>query len=478
MDSSIVSYETLAAGEGRELFGDSWTLYHQWLQGLHSMDAPLSHKVWTLTSVLSMISNHTAHTAFVPRLGHARLNLGIMFVGHIQTVVENLITIAEQTAYGLGIPLAPTDTDGHRQGFISALHGRELQGSRRRKPRMASSKPLAQVHKEESTDAAKTAIHARLAALLGNIVEDSHSDTDDIDPIERTLFEPRPTAMVVHYLRDFLKESYTELTGLLTQCILNRRIDIHLQQNRYLVQEPALSILVGANLDDLIGRNGQINRQFLANMIPVYNPSFYGTAARMPAMQDLKLIRESLHSLATGAMQNYQQELRLSHDGDSALHEVGEARILTTDVNLVGLSDRRVYHVFRLAGIIAFARRSHEIGERDVMMAHTMLALNETSVEACYTALHAERSEAKLYLKLIEYVELHGRVDVATLIAYLKSATNTREQDLTESLSRLFNIGRITQNADGFITLNNEGAELRLEALTRQLRIPPIREVG
>jgi hypothetical protein len=129
-----------------------------------------------------------------------------------------------------------------------------------------------------------------------------------------------------------------------------------------------------------------------------------------------------------------------------------------------------------LAGIIAFARKSHEIAGKDVMLAHTLLALNEVNVEACYSALHAERSEARLFTKMVEYIDLHGQVDIATLIAYMKSATNIRELDLMESVSRMFNIKRLIQGDDGIVRLNNEGSRLRLDALTVDLRNGALKE--
>lgn len=465
--SEALSYESLAAGEGVRLFGDSWTLIDQWLSAMRGMDVPVGHKVWTLVSILSMISNHTEQTAFVPRLGKLRLNLGVMFVGHIQTVIENLILTAEGITWELGIPLAPTDTDGHRQGFIAALHGRELHGARKRRPRLSTSKPLAQ----ESKAAAKADMTAVFRRVMAGVAESGETEIPVLD--DRDLFEPRPSAMITPYVRGFLKDSYTDLTNLLVHCLVNRRIDVHLQNHRYLVAEPALSLLIGANPEDLLGRSGTVNRQLLANLIPVYNPSYYGSAKRMPEGKEMKACKDSLKSLAEHAMRFHSGELALSDSGDSALHEVGEARIMTTDVNLAGLSDRRIYHVFRIAGILAFSRRSVSIDAKDIRMAHTLLALNELTVESCYTALHAERGEAKLYLKLLEYVELHERVDIATLVGYLKGVTTMREADLVDSISRWFALGRVVQSADGLVQLNSEGARVRLEALTLQLRKGP-----
>lgn len=466
-----ISYDSLAAGEGTAIFGESWEAFAVWLKAVDSMSAPTSHKVWACASLLSMLTNDAQQRVYSSHLGHVRLNLGVMYVGHIQAVIENLIRLVEELARTARVPLGPTDTDGHRQGFIAALQGYAPTQRKR------VEKPLGVSKQKGLNGRLDPAAVAKLQALLtGAGTEDSlkafaTASTDAVAPTETKHQIPRrPTGLIVPYLRGFIKDSYVDMTQLLAQCLGNQRIDIQQQLHRYLVNEPALSILTAANTEDLVGRGSYVNRQFLAQMIPVYNEVHYGTAQRMPLAQQFAPARDWITELSQTAIQMH--EYRLTEEGRAQFSAVAEMRMRTTNLHMIGLSDRRVYHLIRLAGIIAFARKATEIDGNDVRLANTLLVLNESTAEMCYSTLLADRSDIRVFLKVLEYLAIHETAEVEELVAHLKSQLNVRDIELVASIERFYLTAKLVPDAqnESRVRLNHFGADERLQALTVSLR--------
>lgn len=453
-----LTYDSLAAGDGKRLFGDSWTAYAMWLDNLESMDAPTGHKLWAFTSYLSMLTNNASQHVYVPRLGHLRLNLGVMYVGQIQTIIENLIKTVQLLSNQTRIPLAPPDTDGHRQGLISALSG--YSPVKRKKV----SGPIGPkgVKVKESIP-----VDVGMEQILKQFSETSTDSLEEAREVGMFDFPRRPTALIVPHLRSFLKDSYAELSQMLVQCLLNQPIDIQQQMHRYRIAKPALSILSAINTEDLIGRSNYVNKQFLANMIPVYNSSHYGSSFRAPDPASLADVTEWSRDAAGTIL--HEHEYTLTPAGLAAFNKVSEARILTTDLNMMGLSDRRLIHLIRIAGIIAFSRKAPEVDKNDIMLAHTLLTLNETTAELCYSALLAERGDARIFVKITEYVEVHKQVTLDGLVAFLRSNTNLQEFALLDSINRFIHTDRLHETESGRVELNTFGAKTRVEALALEL---------
>jgi len=463
-DQQVPTYEMLSNGAGFRWFGDSWTVIARWLEAYETSGAQEGHKIWGVISLLSVATAHLRLDVFTPVTGVKRMNLASLFLGEQTAQTRAVIRTVREVAEQANIAFLPSDTGGNRLHLIKAMQG----GSNEKSPKTKSTK------EDPATEVAANWLfeHLRLAeeAAKQNAPQDplekfAQSESTK-EPIDKIL---HPRVLISHNLQALVHSAYNDMTLLLAQCIAGEKI--HIQTDRvYRLNDSAISLVAGSYFQGLVTRDGQVNADFLSQLLPIYCSSYVTEQGWEADRKRLTAFSEWFGEINHAAVPRHLY--KLTEAALKGFERLRRYQLKTQELALSGYANNRPLTLLKIAGMLCFARRSDKINLNDLNLAHMLLLINEITIEICCIALHSQGTEARVWLTLVELIDKVGDVRSDEAMRYIMDRARLNARDAASVMDSLASRDRISvDNATNFLSLAKSGSHIGLSAFHAQLEM-------
>jgi len=460
-DNGLPTYESLCEGAGFEWFGESWAVVARWLNALSGSGAQDGHKIWGLIGLLSILTADLRLNVETASVGIRRMNLATLMLGEQTAQIRAIIRAVQNIVEQADIKLLPSDTGGNRLHLIRAMLGER--------------------ESAKKAPAGKTpGLNAELLALLtaqikkdipnkqSKLAEFAAASSDDIPP-NTSGGQLLPRAMISGNLQSLVHGAYNDMTLLLAQCIAGEKLYIQ-TDHAYRVTDSAISLFAGCYFQGLVTRDGYVNADFLSQILPVYCSSYVRDNGWEPNRKSLTAFGETMAGLHADAVPRH--TYRLSESAQRTFTRLSNFTLKTQELALSGYANHRPSTMIRIAGLLCFARRGAIVEDNDVNLAHMLLLLNETTIEVCCIALHAQGTEARVWLTLVEMIDKIGNVRADEAMRYITDRARISVRDASMVIETLIGMDRVSIDSNtGTLQLTTSGAEIGLTAFKLQLEM-------
>jgi len=480
IDNDLPTYESLCAGAGYEWFGESWTIVARWLEALSGSGAQDGHKIWGLIGLLSLLTANLRLNVESERVGVRRMNLATLMLGEQTAQIRSIIRTVQSITEQSGITLLPSDTGGNRLHLIRAMLGYDdgkkgagaSAAAKTESSKATLSRELLAILAAHGNRPTALAMPASLTEAPANVTAFATASSDAIPPVgndKGTDADNRllPRAMISGNLQSLVHGAYNDMTLLLAQCVAGEKLYIQ-TDHAYRVNDSALSIFAGCYFQGLVTRDGYVNADFLSQILPVYCSSYVKDDGWEANRKAITSFGESCAALHAEAVPRH--TYKLADSAKATFARLSNFKLKTQELALSGYANHRPLTMAKIAGMLCFARRGHEIRNSDVNLAHMLLLLNETTIEVCCIALHAQGTEARVWLALIELIDKIGNVRTDEAMRYVVDRARISTRDAAAIIETLVGMDRISIDArTGTLQLATTSAELGLTAFKMQL---------
>ena len=329
------------------------------------------------------------------------------------------------------VRFAPEDTAGARQGLIIALENKD----------------------EEVDEKEKEALEAAAATLDLEQLNGYNISIDNRDA--HVMFA------VASEFSSFIGHNAIDMVTFLNKMWDGEGYEYKIRTTRHLLHSPLLSIIGGTTPTNIATTlpTAAIGHGFTSRIILVHANKKYKKVPRPPELdKDLERQIDATYSYLSNT---FDGDMKETDGAIKLINELYDVEIKLNDPRFIYYIDRRQQHLFKVAIILAAARRSKNIEKRDVEEANLLLTYTERFMpDALGEYGLSPLSTAKQ--KMLEFIQ-HAKGPVTTDILWAVMNRDMKAVDFRNSLMELTNSGKImevhTNQGQAYVYVDKETEE-------------------
>lgn len=396
-------------------YGDSAIALREYLQYVDNSESPREYHIWSFISLASASLRRKCWSS-LGSVGVVLPNQFVILIGPPSVRKSSAISMTERFQWPSGVKLGPGDTAGQRYGLMKAFTGIY------RAP--ANAKRL-----EEIVPTPRT-----LDELANLATEDVFEKLPRID-------RSADIYLVSKELSRLITNQDRGMIDFMTDVWDGESVDYVTKQGNIKINKPSLNLLGATTPTSLAGSmpRGASDHGILSRIIFVYGNDSYRSLPRPGVVSPREAELQERIEERISRLPSYEGEF---HDDEEAakLYDslyTYKPRIIDTRFNGYG-GRRGTAHLRKLMLAIAALRgdSSQRIIKTDVMLAHDILVLTESTMANALVALGGSQLHLGKYL-MVEYLRSAGKANTDELYRVASSELKSTDAKLAiEELAR------------------------------------------
>lgn len=383
--------------------------------------------------------------------GRVKLNLGVVLIGRPALRKSSAISFMQRFAQSLSLNIGPTDTGNARYGVMAAMQSRWQEDLRNDQ----SGIPF---------------IPTDLASLAG-------TNFDSIIPIvRRARIRPSSIYFTSKELGRLLSSQTRELLDFFSDGLDGEPVFYQTKTGNIRLPNPLINLLgttTPGSLTSILPRDAH-DHGFLSRIIFVYGSKNEKSIPLPPKKTDQEIeIQSQLLEKLKRMPVEAEGEITLNAEAEEEYIRLYDYSIVTQEFRLNAYSGRRPVHLLKLAAIICLLRGEapYVINRNDLALAHTILILTESDMDAAYMGM-SKTVEARAFILMREILESHGpeQGEHTRMLTHLMKAGWT-EQEVIHILDVLTRMHKIRGEGGVLRILESMGVEKAGQYVARMLKL-------